>query len=80
MLCLVNATLISVEICHGNTVMLEVRGSDTVDDVKSRIQKKEGIPANRQKLTFGYETVLQDTKNLCDYLIYRDCTLRLGTL
>ncbi|KAI4999142.1 hypothetical protein ZWY2020_059895 [Hordeum vulgare] len=58
------------------TITLEVMGSNTIYDVKDKIQEKEGIPAGEQRLMFGSE-LLVDSCSLEDYSIEEESTLTL---
>lgn len=65
-----------VKTLSGKTISVDVDESDKIEDVKAKIEEKEGIPPEQQRLIFGGKQ-LDGHKTLQDYAVEEGASLSM---
>lgn len=66
-----------VKTLTGKTISVDVEPDESVESLKAKIQEKEGIPTDEQRIIFGGKQLDDGMKSLSDYDIDDDSTVHL---
>jgi predicted RNase H-related nuclease YkuK (DUF458 family) len=64
----------------GKTIVLEVKPYDTIGSVKQKIQEKENMPVDLQRVVYDGKELLEDSKTLAHYNIQKDTTIYMDSV